>query len=128
MSAIQAQALSNDPHVEFEQDPLGMPKANVTTQPMPHPALDRIDQRTLPVSCTYRYTGTGAGVDVYGIDSGIRRTHVEFGGRAEPVFDAKFNDRNDPRFGVDCGGKGRGTAVASLIGGNQFGAAKKVSL
>ena len=40
----------------------------------------------------------------------------------------KFNDRNDPRFGVDCGGKGHGTAVASLIGGNQFGVAKEVSL
>jgi hypothetical protein len=49
MSAAKAQALSNDPRVEFiEQDARGLPKANVTTQPMPHAALDSVDQRTLP--------------------------------------------------------------------------------
>lgn len=43
--------------------------------------LDRIDQRDLPLSNSYTYSQTGAGVHVYIIDTGIRRTHVEFGGR-----------------------------------------------
>ena len=44
--------------------------------------LDRIDQRALPLSTTYSYTATGAGVTAYVIDTGIRKTHTEFGGRA----------------------------------------------
>ena len=44
--------------------------------------LDRIDQRNLPLSGSYTYTRTGAGVNVYVIDTGIRRTHAQFGGRA----------------------------------------------
>ena len=43
--------------------------------------LDRIDQRDLPLSGSYSYTATGAGVKAYIVDSGIKADHVEFTGR-----------------------------------------------
>jgi subtilisin family serine protease len=43
--------------------------------------LDRIDQRDLPLSGSYSYTATGAGVKAYIVDSGIKSDHVEFAGR-----------------------------------------------
>ena len=43
--------------------------------------LDRIDQRDLPLSGTYSYTATGAGVKAYIVDSGIKADHAEFAGR-----------------------------------------------
>ncbi len=52
------------------------------TQTNPPWGLDRIGQRSLPLNSTYSYTTTGAGVNVYVIDTGIRLTHTQFGGRA----------------------------------------------
>ena len=45
-------------------------------------ALDRLDQPTLPLDNIYTPIGTGIGVHVYIVDSGIRRTHAQFSGRA----------------------------------------------
>jgi subtilisin family serine protease len=84
--------------------------------------LDRIDQRDLPLSTTFTYTRTGAGVRAYIIDTGIRRTHAEFGGRAVHGFSAI----NDGRGSTDC--NGHGTAVAGVVGGRTFGVAKGVTL
>ena len=50
--------------------------------------IDRIDQMDLPLSDTYSYEVSGEGVNVYVLDTGIRTTHVEFGGRASGVFTA----------------------------------------
>jgi subtilisin family serine protease len=85
----------------------------------PTPGLDRIDRRLLPLNGTYTYSETGAGVNVYVIDSGIRITHSEFGGRATADFSvsADFDD---------C--RGHGTHVAAIIGGETFGVAKGVRL
>jgi subtilisin family serine protease len=82
--------------------------------------LDRIDQRRLPFSGTYTYTATGAGVTAYVIDSGIVRSHPDFGTRAKVSFDA-FGGT-----GRDC--NGHGTHVAGTIGGTRFGVAKSVQL
>ncbi len=40
-------------------------------------ALDRIDQRTLPLDQTYRHPSSGKGVTVYVFDGGISSTHPE---------------------------------------------------
>ena len=85
----------------------------------PTPSLDRIDQRRLPLNMTYGYSETGAGVNVYVIDSGIRITHSEFGGRAIAAFSVSGNFD-------DC--RGHGTHVAAIIGGETFGVAKRVTL
>jgi subtilisin family serine protease len=82
--------------------------------------LDRIDQTALPLSRTYTYTATGAGVHAYIIDTGIWTLHSDFGGRANNVYDA-FG-----ATGEDC--HGHGTHVSGTIGGTTYGVAKNVSL
>jgi subtilisin family serine protease len=59
---------------------------------------------------------------VYVIDTGIRKTHVDFGGRAVHGFTAI----NDGRGSDDC--NGHGTHVAGTVGGQKWGVAKSVTL
>ena len=118
MSAYQAEILSRDDRVQFvEEDSL---VSLAATQPDAGWNLDRIDQRNLPLDTNYTYTGTGAGAHVYIIDTGVRTTHQEFGGRANVVFDA-INDGQ-----LDC--NGHGTHVAGTVGGATYGVAKNVSI
>jgi subtilisin family serine protease len=84
--------------------------------------LDRIDQRRLPLSGTFTYTNTGAGVTAYVIDTGIRISHSEFGGRAVSGWDFVDGDSD----ASDCAG--HGTHVAGTIGGATYGVAKQVEL
>ena len=93
-----------------------------TTQTGATWGLDRIDQHKLPLSGTFTYTNTGAGVTAYVIDTGIRVTHTEFGGRATSGWDFVDNDAD----AADC--NGHGTHVAGTIGGATYGVAKGVSL
>ncbi len=59
------------------------------TQPNPPSwGLDRIDQRNLPLNQSYTYPNTAPNVHAYVIDTGIRFTHNDFGGRAISGFDA----------------------------------------
>jgi hypothetical protein len=83
--------------------------------------LDRIDQANLPLNNTYNRNASGAGVTVYIIDSGIRTTHTEFGGRAVSGYDAIDGGPAD-----DC--NGHGTHVAGTVGGTFYGVAKKAKL
>ena len=84
--------------------------------------LDRIDQRRLPLSGTFTYANTGAGVTAYVIDTGVRTTHTEFGGRARSGWDFIDGDA----VANDC--NGHGTHVAGTIGGTTYGVAKGVDL
>lgn len=93
-----------------------------TTQSGATWGIDRIDQRSLPLSGTYSYTSAGAGVTAYIIDTGILTTHTEFGGRATSGYDFVDNDTN----ATDC--NGHGTHVAGTVGGNTYGVAKGVTL
>jgi subtilisin family serine protease len=84
--------------------------------------LDRTDQRALPLDTRYTYNGTGAGVSVFVVDSGVRATHVEFGGRVAGGTDLVDGDA-DP---ADC--NGHGTHVSGTIGGATYGIAKGVTI
>jgi subtilisin family serine protease len=83
--------------------------------------LDRIDQRNLPLNNNYHYDFTGAGVKAYIIDTGIRFSHNQFGGRAISGFDSVDGGSAD-----DC--NGHGTHVAGTVGGTTYGVAKSVQL
>lgn len=118
MSPEEAEALSQDFRVKFVEED-GVVTADVT-QSNPPWGLDRIDQHNLPLSATYTYNWTGSGVRAYVIDTGIRATHTQFGGRASNVFDAFGGN------GSDC--NGHGTHVSGTIGGSTYGVAKSVML
>jgi subtilisin family serine protease len=89
-----------------------------TQSPTPSWGLDRIDQKALPLNNSYTYPNTGAGVHVYGIDTGILYSHTDFGGRASKGFDAITSGGN----AVDC--NGHGTHTATTIAGAKYGVAK----
>ncbi len=84
--------------------------------------LDRIDQRNLPFNTSYSYQTTASTVHVYILDTGIRSTHTQFGGRATRDYDAMGDGQN----GNDC--NGHGTHVAGTIGGSRYGVAKAVRI
>jgi len=88
--------------------------------------LDRIDQIDRPLDGSYSPMGTGAGVTVYVVDTGIS-PHVDFGGRL--LSGRNFHSDGgavNPANTADC--NGHGTHVAGTAGGTNYGAAKQVSL
>jgi aqualysin 1 len=115
----QLNALRHNPNVAYiEEDGVA---TTSTTQSGATWGIDRIDQRALPLSTTYSYTNTGAGVRAYIIDTGINTSLGDFGGRASSGYDAVDGGAAD-----DC--NGHGTHVAGTVGGTKWGVAKGASL
>ena len=83
-------------------------------------ALDRIDQRSLPLDQTYRHYGTGSGVTVYVFDGGILDTHPELAGRVRRGFNAFPNEEHL------C--NAHGTAVAGAVAGTTLGVAPQAEI
>jgi subtilisin family serine protease len=122
LGSAQVRALRGSARVAYvEPDRVVTASATQTMDSSGQPwGVDRIDQRALPLSRTYTYAHTGAGVTAYVIDTGIATGLADFGGRAQNVYDALGGN------GADC--NGHGTHVAGTIGGKTYGVAKSVQL
>ncbi|MET8154585.1 S8 family serine peptidase [Actinoplanes sp. NPDC049668] len=120
LSVTEARRLAADPAVAVvEQDR----KVRVSgTQRSAPWSLDRVDGRSRSLSGTFTPSSSAAGVHAYVIDTGIRISHKEFGGRASFGYDFVDGDSS----ARDC--NGHGTHVAGSLGGRKYGVAKSVRL
>lgn len=98
---------------------------NAASAPLPSPwQLDRINQRTLPFDSNVSMGAlTGAGIDIYIVDSGVLASHEQFGGRVLPGIDipTELGDSVVSPATTDC--DGHGTHVSALAAGSTVGVA-----
>ncbi|MGC4797719.1 S8 family peptidase [Micromonospora saelicesensis] len=120
VSASAAARIAADPAVAYVEQNHTVSISGTQANP-PSWGLDRIDQRNLPLNSSYTYPNTASNVHAYIIDTGIRFSHNDFGGRATSGYDAVDGGSAD-----DC--NGHGTHVAGTVGGSAYGVAKAVQL
>jgi subtilisin family serine protease len=120
MSEAAARRLAAEPKVAYVEQNHVMRIADTQNDP-PSYGLDRIDEASDQLDGRYNFPNTASNVHVYIIDTGIRMSHKDFGGRAESGFD--FVNGGEAN---DC--DGHGTHVAATAGGKTFGVAKEAKL
>jgi subtilisin family serine protease len=116
MSEQRAKRLAAEPDVDYvEQD--STVRFTTTQTPTSSWGLDRVDRRPLLMDNLYRYDNNASNVAVYVLDTGIRTSHRNFGGRAHYGRDTVSED-NVPD---DC--NGHATHAAGTIGGGSYSVA-----
>lgn len=118
----QARRLAADPRVASVVQDTRVTLERTQRNP-PSWGLDRVDQPNLPLDRSYSAPGSaGAGTTVYVIDTGIRISHKDFGGRASYGWDFVGGDRSAGD------GNGHGTHVAATVAGTRYGLAKSAKV
>src|SRR6266545_1177261 len=117
MSEQAARRLAADPAVAYVQQDTLVRLVDTQTNP-PSWGLDRVDQRSLPLSSSYTFPNTASNVHAYIIDTGVLISHNDFGGRASHGRDTVSEDNDS----TDCNGHG------THVGGTTFGIAKGVRI
>jgi len=94
--------------------------------------LDRIDQTSPTLDRKYRYAADGTGVNIYVLDTGIRRTHAEFTGRVATghYVSPIVMGSSGPTYTLsstddECG---HGTHVSGIAAGTTYGVAKRATI
>ncbi|AXI78149.1 S8 family peptidase [Peterkaempfera bronchialis] len=122
LGSAQAQRLAADPAVRAVH-PDGVVRISAAQTAPPSWGLDRIDQPSLPLDSVYHYPDSaGAGVTAYVLDTGVRISHRDFGGRASYGHDFVDGDATAED------GNGHGTHVAGTLAGTAYGVAKKAAI
>jgi subtilisin family serine protease len=119
MSQAQARRLAAHPAVAYVAQDLRVRVSDEQLNP-PSWGLDRIDQGD-GRDDRYVFDTRASNVHVYVIDTGIRTSHADFGGRASWAT-------NTTGDGIDTDCNGHGTHVSGTVGGDQYGVAKGVQL
>lgn len=118
----QAEALAADSRVASVAQDTRVTYDHTQRNP-PSWGLDRIDRTNPPLDQSYTWPeSAGKGVTVYVIDTGIRITHKDFGGRASYGWDFVGGDK------AAGDGNGHGTHVAGTAVGTKYGVAKKAKV
>lgn len=117
LDATQLAALRSDARVRYVEEDRVV-SINTTQNNPVNWGLDRIDQRNLPLSLSYTYLRTGAGVHLYDIDTGLNVGHSDLTGRVGAGID-EVGDGNGVN---DC--NGHGTHTATTAAGTTYGVAK----
>ena len=122
LSAAEARRLAADDKVDKVVQAKEFSGQATQTNP-PSWGQDRVDQASKTLNKKYSYPDSaGKGVTVYVIDSGVRISHKDFGGRASYGYDVRDDD------GTAQDGANHGTHVSGTIAGTKYGIAKKAKI
>ncbi|PVH98066.1 secreted protein 2 [Periconia macrospinosa] len=124
LSEAEVAELDDHPDIEYiAHDSKVFLAADLVVQTGAPWGLGRISHVS-PYNTTYVYDsagGSGEGVCVYVLDTGVSVTHPEFEGRAEWL-------ENFTGDGIDTDIDGHGTHVAGTVGSRTYGVAKKTKI
>jgi subtilisin family serine protease len=127
LTPTQVAELRADPDVEYVEADAQVRLFTTQANPISW-GLDRVDQRNLPLSASFTYTSTGAGVNAYILDTGINLSHLDVVGRANYIPNGSNGDFVGDGHGSAADCQGHGSHVAGTVGGTYSGVAKGVTI